>query len=137
MSQQIGTAELSGFYDYVLTQGKLRTPQHAERWTKATLRTLGLNLDRRSKRALSKELPEKLAFQLNRSFWLLHFRNNQLSRHDFCQAVGRRSGNTDPDFARFPVQAVFGGMKQFLSEETQKRVADTLSPEMRDLWQTA
>ena len=137
MSQQNGTAELSGFYDHVLAHGKLRTLQHAERWTNATLRTLGLNLDRSTKKAVSKDLPEKLAAQLNRAFWLLHFRNNQLSRHDFCQAVGRRSGNTDPDFARFPVQAIFGGMKQFLSQETQKQVADTLSPEVRELWQQA
>jgi uncharacterized protein (DUF2267 family) len=137
MSQQNGTAELTGFYEHVLTHGKLRTPQHAERWTRATLRTLGLNLDRGTKKAMSNELPEKLAFQLNRSFWLLHFRNKQLSSHDFCQAVGRRSGNTDPDFARIPVQAVFGGLKQFLKEETQKRVANTLSPELSDLWQKA
>jgi uncharacterized protein (DUF2267 family) len=137
MSQQNGTAELTGFYEQILTKGSLRTPQHARRWTKATLRTLGLNLDRGTKKAMSKELPEELAFYLNRSFWLLHFRNNQLSSHDFCQAVGRRSGNTDPDFAHIPVRAIFGGLKQFLSDDTKKRVADTLSPEMSDLWQKA
>jgi uncharacterized protein (DUF2267 family) len=137
MSQQNGTAELTGFYEHVLTRGSLRTPEHAERWTMATLRTLGLNLDRKTKKAMSQELPEELAFYLNRAFWLLHFRNNQLSSHEFCQAVGRRSGNTDPDFARIPVRAIFGGLKQFLSDDTKKRVADTLSPEVSDLWQTA
>ena len=137
MSQQNGTAELTDYYNLVMTQGKLRTPQHAERWSKATLRTLGLNLDRGTKKRISKELPEPLAFYLNRSFWLLHFRNDQLSSHDFCQAVGRRSGNTDPDFARLPVRAVFAGMKQYLSNESKKKVADTLSPEVRELWQNA
>jgi uncharacterized protein (DUF2267 family) len=137
MSQSNGTAELNGFYKHVLTHGKLRTPQHAQRWARATLRTLGLNLDRSTKKAMSKELPKELAFQLNRTFWLLHFRNNQLSSREFCQAVGRRSGNTDPDFAHIPVQAIFGGLKQFLKEETKQQVTDTLSPELSDLWQKA
>jgi len=117
--------------------GKLRTPQHARRWSTAVLKTLGINLDGRTKKKLAKALPEELADDLTRVFWLLHFRNSNLSSHEFQNQVARRSGNTDPDFARYPVLAVFHGVKEMIGSDTRQAVAKSLSPEVRELWENA
>ena len=134
---QTSTFDLAAFYEYVQTKGDLRTPDHARRWSAAVLKTLGLNLDRGTKKQLAKALPEELAEPLMRVFWLAHFRDTNLSSHDFLNQVARRSGNSDPEFARIPVTAVFGGIKRLIDDKTSARVADSLSPEVRKLWQRA
>jgi uncharacterized protein (DUF2267 family) len=130
-------ADLNSYYQTVQTQGNLRTPQHAQRWSTAVLKTLGFNLDGRTKKRLANALPQELGTDLKRVFWLLHFRNNQLSSHDFQNQVSRRSGNSDPQFARTPILAVFHGVKQIVDNDTQQAVAQSLSPEVRALWEKA
>ncbi|MFW6097815.1 MAG: DUF2267 domain-containing protein [Chloroflexota bacterium] len=129
--------QLEDFYNYVQECGKLRTEVHAKRWTDGVLRTLGVNLDRGTKKKLSEALPEELASSLTRVFWLLHFRNPQLTREEFQGMVARRSGNTDADFAYFPTRAVFGGLKRLVNEDLQREVADNLAPDIAALWQEA
>jgi len=129
--------QLDGFFEYVKQEGHLRTVDHARRWTEATLKTLGISLDRGTKKKLAAALPEELAAFLTRVFWLLHFRDPNLSSHEFQRRVARRSGHTDARFARFPVLAVFGGVKQIIGADLQQEVADALSPELREMWQQA
>jgi uncharacterized protein (DUF2267 family) len=129
--------QLNDFYHYVQEKGKLRTLKHAERWTDGILKTLGTSLDRKTKKELARALPEELANSLTRVFWLLHFRNPNLSSHEFQQTVARRSGNTDADFAYFPVRAVFGGVKQMIDAELADKVAETLPPEVQEIWEEA
>ena len=129
--------DLNNFYQYVQKKGSLRTPDHAQRWSKATLNILGVNLDGRTKKALAKALPDDLARALNGIFWLLHFRNTNLPARQFQRRVGLRAGNSDWEFARLPIVAVFGGIKQMIDKELQDRVAQTLAPEIRHLWQQA
>lgn len=128
---------LTRYYEHVQHVGKLRTPAHARRWSDGVLRTLGLNLSRSAKRALNQALPEELQRSLYGAFWLVHFRNPQLSALEFQNAVARRSGNSDKEFAYYPVLAVFGGLRLFITDETARQVADSLSPEVRALWQRA
>lgn len=129
--------DLSDFYSHVQQSGKLRTPAHAQRWSNAVLKTLGLNLDRRTKRKMADALPEELADALNRVFWLIHFRNTGLTGDEFLNQVSRRSGNTDADFARYPTVAVFGGLKRMIGPDLADRVAQSLSPEVSQLWNQA
>jgi uncharacterized protein (DUF2267 family) len=130
-------ADLNSYYETIQTQGNLRTPRHAQRWSTAVLKTLGFNLDGRTKKRLANALPQELGTDLKRIFWLLHFRNNQLSGHEFQNQVSRRSGNSDPQFAKTPILAVFHGVKQIVDNDTQKAVADSLAPEVRELWERA
>ena len=129
--------KLNGFYEYIQQKGKLRTLPHARRWSDGILRTLGLTLDRRTKKELAKALPEELAHSLTRVFWLVHFRNQNLSREEFQKASARRSGNTDADFAYYPILAVFGGLKQMIDSDLEKKVAEALPPEISKLWKEA
>ncbi len=129
--------ELTQFYQGVQKGGKLRTDEHARRWTRGVLKTLGVNLPGKTKRKLARELPEALAQSLTGVFWLLHFRNPKLSSKEFQQAVARRSGNSDAQFARFPILAVFGGVKQIINQDLQREVAQSLSPDVRALWEEA
>jgi uncharacterized protein (DUF2267 family) len=125
------------YYRHVQLRGKLRTLAHARRWSGAVLRTLGLNLDRNTKKILARDLPEDLAEALTRVFWLAHFRNTGLGKQEFLAEVSQRSGNTDSHFARYPTLAVFSGLKSIVSPEVNERVAQSLSPEVRLLWQQA
>ena len=129
--------KLNGYYRYVQEAGKLRTAEHAERWSDGILRTLGVNLDRGTKRALARALPDELARSLTRVFWLLHFRDPNLTAAEFQRMAARRSGNTDADFARYPVLAVFGGIKQMIDADLARNVAESLAPEIRELWHEA
>ena len=128
---------LDRFYEYVQKHGKLPTRAHAERWSEGTLKTLGINLDRKTKKKLAKVLPDPLAEALTGVFWLLHFRDPNLSSYEFQRTTARRSGNTDAQFARFPILATFGGVKQMIGPDLQQQVAESLAPEIRDLWQQA
>lgn len=128
---------LENYYKLVQNNGKLRTIDHARRWSTAVLKTLGFNLDKSTKKALAHALPEPLAQDLTRVFWLLHFRNKNLTAAEFYDQVARRSGNTDVDFARHPTKAVFGGIKGLIDSQLNQRVAAALSPEMRAVWEQA
>jgi len=127
--------ELINFYESVQREGKLRTEEHARRWTAATLRILGVALDGRTKRRLARALPQELSQWLTDVFWLLHFRDPNLSRDRFVKRVARRAGNTDYQFAPFPIKAVLSGVRQMVDEDLQREVAEALSPEVRELWQ--
>ncbi len=131
------TNNLTDYYATVQQTGQLRTVAHAQRWSRAVLNTLGLALDRRTKKKLSKALPEELAGDLTRVFWLAHFRNSGMSQYDFFNQVSRRGGNSDPDFARYPTTAVFNQLKTLTSQEVNNQVAKALSPDMRQLWEEA
>jgi uncharacterized protein (DUF2267 family) len=129
--------DLDSYYRYVTGVGELRTPQHARRWTDGVLRTLGTALSRQAKRALAKELPDELARSVNDVFWLLHFRDPNLGRDEFLHRAGRRSGNSNGEFAAVPTRAVFAGLRFYISTEVDQQIADTLSPQLHDLWQEA
>ncbi len=126
--------KLNKFYSYVQNEGKLLSSAQARLWSSGTLKTLGLCVDRRTKRALAKELPEDLAKDLTSVFWLLHFRDPNQSADEFKLKVGRRSGNSDSEFAQFPILAVFSGLKAFIDFDLSGRVSRSLSPEIRDMW---
>ncbi|MCA9940904.1 MAG: DUF2267 domain-containing protein [Anaerolineales bacterium] len=131
-------SNLEQFYQYVQEAGSLRTPQHARRWSEATLKTLALNLDRGTKKALAHALPSELADALLRIFWLAHFRDQHLPVLKFQKQVANRSGATDAQFARKPVSAVFHGLKALVNDDgLRQRVAQALSPEVRHLWEEA
>lgn len=129
--------DLTQFYQGVEKVGKLRTDEHARRWTVGVLKTLGVSLPGKTKRKLARALPGGLAQSLTDVFWLLHFRNANLSSEDFQRAVARRSGNSDAQFARFPILAVFGGIKSMINQDLQLEVSQSLSPELRQLWEQA
>lgn len=101
------------------------------------MRTFGTVLGRKTKRALAKELPDELAQSLKDVFWLLHFRNPNLSRDEFLKRVAMRSGNSDAEFAALPTQAVFAGLRFFISPELERQVAQSLSPELESYWKQA
>ncbi|MFN2208156.1 MAG: DUF2267 domain-containing protein, partial [Candidatus Promineifilaceae bacterium] len=101
------------------------------------LRALGINLDGRTKKRLAKTLPEALAYDLNRKWLLLQFRDKNKSRDVFLKEVARMSGNTDADFAVHPTRAVFHEVKAYAGEEVSNDVADALAPEIGELWQQA
>jgi uncharacterized protein (DUF2267 family) len=129
--------ELTDYFTYIQKAGKLRTPGHAQRWSRAILKTLGINLDRGTKKKLAKALPDDLAGDLTRIFWLIHFPDTGLTQYDFLNQVSRRAGNTDPDFARYPVTAVFHQIKAIAGQDVSTQVAKSLSPEMRQMWEAA
>ncbi|MEJ2749715.1 MAG: hypothetical protein P8183_17680 [Anaerolineae bacterium] len=58
-------------------------------------------------------------------------------KYDFLNQVSRRAGNTDPDFARSPVTAVFHQIKAIAGQDVSTQVAKSLSPEMRQMWEAA
>ena len=129
--------ELNDYFAYIQKAGKLRTQAHAQGWSRAVLKTLGINLSRGAKKKLAKALPAELANDLTRVFWLAHFRNTGLTQYDFLNQVSRRAGNTDPDFARYPVTAVFHQVKAIIGQDVSSQVAETLSSEMRQMWEEA
>ncbi|MCL4261909.1 MAG: DUF2267 domain-containing protein [Anaerolineae bacterium] len=128
---------VNNYYHTVQTMGSLRTPDHARRWSTAVLKTLGVNLDRKTKKKLAKALPEDLGHDLKRLFWLVHFRNKNMSKQEFQFEVSKRSGNSDWQFAKTPIQAVFHGVKELIDNETNQAVAQSLAPDVRELWQQA
>jgi uncharacterized protein (DUF2267 family) len=136
MTQTNGT-DLNNYYTTIKELGKLQTKAHAERWSEATLHTLALNLDRGTKKKLVKALPEELSDQLKRKFWLLHFRDKSLTCLEFQKMTARRAGNTDERFARYPVIATFHGLKNLMDDSLNDDVAETLSPELSQMWQDA
>ena len=129
--------DLDSYYEHVRQNGNLMTAQHARQWSDGVLRTLGTALDGRTKRALAKALPDKLAASVKGVFWLLHFRDPNLSRQEFLQQAARRSGNSGTEFAVYPTLAVFSGIRLFLANDLQRRVSESLAPEISDYWERA
>ena len=128
---------LDEYYQHVEEAGKLLTAEHARRWSRAVLKTLGISLDRGTKRQLAKALPEELANDLTAVFWLAHFRDPNQPLQEFLQRVARRAGNTDHQFARLPTGAVFGGINAMIDQQVRQRVAESLAPEVGNFWQQA
>jgi len=130
--------ELDDYYHHIQRVGNVRTLDHAKRWSDGVLKTLGTSLHRKVKKDLAKSLPSELAQSLNGVFWLVHFHDPTLSSQEFLHRAGRRSGNSNSEFARYPTLAVFGGLRIFaIDSELEKEIADDLSPEIRQLWEQA
>ncbi len=129
--------DLTSFYEFVQSAGQLRTEMHAKRWTRAVLQTLGLNISGAAKKALRGALPSELGDHVGRVFWLFNFRDENMTAEYFQDRVGRRAGNTDKLFAKVPTQAVFGAVRSMVSSDAASKVADSLSPELRELWDSA
>ena len=134
---QANGADLSGYYEKIQQNGHLLTEAATRQWNEAVLRTLGLNLSRKTKKELGNALPEELAAYLKRTFWLLHFRDSSMSREEFLKNVARRSGNSDPDFARVPTKAIFHEIKAFAGADVSDDVSKNLAPELSEFWQKA
>ena len=128
-------AQLQEFYEHVQKTGNLLTIELAERWSAGVLKTLGFHLNGRTKRSLAKVLPEPLSDHVKDVFFLLHFRDPNLSSQEFQKQVARRCGNTDSEFARYPTLAVFSGIRRFTNSKLNQRIADALSPEVQELWE--
>lgn len=129
--------ELTLSYQHIQKNGSLPSVDHAQRWSKAVLWSLGLNLSRKTKKQLAKALPDEFATYLTRAFWLLHFRDKNKSSQEFFKEVAKRAGNTDAQFARIPTTAVFHELKQLVDADVSKAVADDLAPEIREVWEQA
>jgi uncharacterized protein (DUF2267 family) len=128
-------AQLQEYYEFVQKHGNLLSYDLAKRWSSGVLKTLGFHLNGRTKRNLAKVLPKPLARDLKDVFYLLHFRDPNLSSLEFQKQVARRCGNTDAEFARYPTLAVFGGIQRYTNSKLNQRIADALSPEVRELWE--
>lgn len=131
------STELINYYETIEEMGHLPTIDHAKRWSTAVLKTLGLNLDRKTKKKLAKALPEELSNDLTRMFWLINFRDKTMSQADFQFEVSRRSGNSDHYFARYPIQGVFHGVKDLIDNDLNQDVVNSLAPEISQMWQEA
>ncbi len=125
------------YYEQIQKDGLLLTKRAAARWSEAVLRTLSLNIDRGTKKRLARVLPEELAADLTRTFWLLHFRNPNKSSEEFLKEVAKRSGNSDAEFARTPTRAIFHQLKDIAGDDVSDAVSDSLAPDIRELWQEA
>lgn len=128
---------LESYYKYVQTVGLLRTEQHAKRWSNGVLNMLGIAIDRKTKRKLGDALPDELKDSLYGVFWLLHFRDPNQTKEEFCQRAARRSGNSNGEFAYHPALAVFGGIKLMIDNDLSDQVAESLSPQVREMWEAA
>ena len=134
---QMNESELTAFYEHVKDVGRLRSVNHAKRWTRGVLETMGSSLNRGTKKDLQKSLPDELSKSVKAVFYLLHFRNSNQSSEDFLLQAGRRSGNSDPEFALYPTLGVFSGLRLFINQDIDSRISDTLSPEVSNLWNEA
>ncbi len=128
---------VSAYYQHIQEDAGLRTQPHAERWSTAVLNTLGLYLDKNTKKELSGALPDELSVDLRKKFWLAHFKDDEMTRQDFLERVARRSGNTDYQFAAVPTTAVFRNIKTFINQDVNQHVTASLSPDVGELWQKA
>jgi len=134
---QTATNNLDQYYETIQKRANILTNTQAKAWSKATLNTMGLDMRRGLKKDLAKALPEELGEQLGRLFWLIHFRNTHVKAAEFQEAVSRRSGHSDKIYAKVPITAVFHALKQLLNSDLSDKVADDLSPELREIWKNA
>lgn len=141
INESVTPSELStvnDFYQYVQKAGLLRSSGHAHRWVVGTLQVLGVNLSGKVKKQLYKALPEELATHLKGIFWPVFFRNTNISVEEFSTRVARRSRATsDPDFARHPIEAVFGALKEMIDDDLSRTIRDDLAPEISQIWDRA
>lgn len=135
MSNQ--TMTLDNYYNEIMQRGKLRTPVHAARLSTAVLHTLGFNLSGGVKKDLARALPPDLARDLTRGWRLIHFRDRNVTLHNFAKDVARHSGNTDPQYAQMATMAVFHQIKQLVDADLSHEVAKDMSPEVREFWNAA
>lgn len=129
--------QLDSFYAEVVRRGNMRSADQAALVSSAVLHTLGFNLSGGVKRELARALPADLAHELTRGWRLIHFRDTHLPLEKFAADVALHSGNTDPQYARMAVAAVFGQLKRLIDDDLSRRVGKDLSPEVRDLWHGA
>lgn len=134
---QTATNNLDQYYETVQEKGKILSDTQAKAWSKAVLNTMGLDMSRGLKKDLAKALPDELGEQLGRLFWLIHFRNTNVTLAEFSEAIARRSGHSDQHFAKVPITAVFHALKQLVNTDLSNKVADDLSPELREIWKNA
>jgi uncharacterized protein (DUF2267 family) len=128
---------MSTFYKNVMEKGHLRTVEHAKRWTMATLRVTGHNLKRGARKRLAKALPDELAGEVRRMFWLVNLHEPALPVHEFQRQVALKVGATDGQFARHPIVAVFGELKTLIDQGVSSDVREALPAEVAELWQEA
>lgn len=137
MSEQALATPIDNFYQAIMEDGNLRTPQHASRLTFAVLHTLGFNLSGGVKRELAKALPDDLGRQLKRGWRLINIRHKKLPLREFAKDVARHSGNTDAVYAESATRVVFHRLKTLIDDDLVRKVARDLSPEVRELWNAA
>jgi len=129
--------DIAAYYQHIQEDAQLRTIPHAERWSTAVLNTLGLYVDKGTRKTLAAALPDELAADVRKKFWLAHFRDDAMSKDEFLERVARRSGNTDTGFAAIPTTAVFHNIKTLINDDVNQQVADSLAPAVSELWQGA
>lgn len=134
---QNNVAELTSYYDQIRQNGNLLTANDAQQWSKAVLRGLGIELPGGVRKDLARALPEELAADLQRKFILFYQRDRKKTAPAFLKEIALMSGNTDAAFARLPTTAVFHELKAFAGPEVSDDVAESLAPELSDLWQRA
>ena len=132
-------SSLEDYYTHIKDSGNLLTLNHAVNWSNATLQMLGVNVSGRVKRSLKNALPDSLSYQLGRVFWVARFRDLNMPAREFATRVARRSrASSDPDFAAYPIQAVFSGLKSLVNDDDlSEKIRDDLSPELSKLWEEA
>lgn len=128
---------LSPYFALIQEKGHMITERQAHRWSEAVLRIMGLNMGKSGKKALSDNLPKELSDDLNRVFRLAYFRNTNLPLSEFQTMVARRAGHSDPQYAKIAILGVFHGLKSLIDTDTSRKVAEALSPEMREAWENA
>lgn len=131
------TDRLATYYQDVQRKGMLHTPASARQWSRAVLQGLGFHLDGRTKKELARALPAELAEPLTRDYRLFRFRRPHTTQREFYRRVALKGGNTDPNFTRFPVTAVFHSIKKLISPELSQQVAQSLGHDLRQLWEEA
>ena len=129
--------DIAAYYQHIQEEARLRTEPHAERWSTAVLNTLGLYVDKGTRKTLAAALPDELSADLTKKFWLAHFRDDEMTKEEFLERVARRSGNTDHQFAAVPTTAVFHNLKTLIDNDVNKQVTDSLAPAVSEMWQGA
>ena len=128
---------LDNYFSTIQEKGSLISGKLARRWSESTLKMMGLYMGKGGKKALSGNLPKVLSDDLNRVFRLMHFPNTNMPMLEFQQMVARRGGHSDPQFAKLAIIGVFHGLKTIIDTDTRDKVADALSPEVREVWNNA
>ncbi|MEM7335275.1 MAG: DUF2267 domain-containing protein [Chloroflexota bacterium] len=131
------STKLDNYFSAIQTKGNIISEKLAKRWSESTLKMMGLYMAKDGKKALSGQLPQELSDQLNRVFRLLHFPNTNMPMQEFQSAVARRGGHSDPQFAKLAIIGVFHGLKTLIDKDTTDKVSESLSPEIREVWDNA
>ena len=130
-------ANLTNYFEVVQEKASIISERQARRWSGAVLKMLGLNMGKSGKKALSGKLPKELSDDLNRAFRLMYFPSSNMPLSEFQSMVARRGGHSDPQYAKMAITGVFHGLKTLIDKDTSDKVAESLSPEMREAWENA